>query len=305
MIHQFGPFQYDPEQRVLFRDGDPQPLAPKAIDTLHVLVERRGRVVEKAELMKLVWPDTVVEDVGLARNISILRKALGDEGPESTYIETVPRRGYRFAAASPIEAAPAEPAALADVEFAEASATPAETAVRRTRRQWLLPVSVLTVAALAALIYWQFYVPSRFVSQEDNIASLAVVPFETLNGSGSPQGFAEGLTESLVSGISKLDGIHVISPSTVGRYKWVGISMGLMGRLLGLDVLVEGSVREAGERLRINARLVDVHTGKVIWSETYDRPRADPGEAESQIAAEIAAQVGAHLAIHSSFPASR
>ena len=95
-VFAFGPFHYDAEQRLLFRQGEVVPLVPKAIDTLHVLLERRGRVVEKAELMKLVWPDTTVEDVGLARNISLLRKALDDESGQ--YIETIPRRGYRFAA---------------------------------------------------------------------------------------------------------------------------------------------------------------------------------------------------------------
>ncbi|MGB7721535.1 MAG: transcriptional regulator, partial [Bryobacteraceae bacterium] len=88
----FGPFHYDAEQRLLFRQDEVVPLVPKAIDTLHVLLDRRGRVVEKAELMKLVWPDTTVEDVGLARNISLLRKALDDESGQ--YIETIPRRGY-------------------------------------------------------------------------------------------------------------------------------------------------------------------------------------------------------------------
>ena len=78
-VYAFGPFHYDPEQRLLFRQDEVVPLVPKAIDTLHVLLERRGRVVEKADLMKLVWPDTTVEDVGLARNISLLRKALDDE----------------------------------------------------------------------------------------------------------------------------------------------------------------------------------------------------------------------------------
>jgi DNA-binding winged helix-turn-helix (wHTH) protein len=78
-VFAFGPFHYDAEQRLLFRQDEVVPLVPKAIDTLHVLLERRGRVVEKAELMKLVWPDTTVEDVGLARNISLLRKALDDE----------------------------------------------------------------------------------------------------------------------------------------------------------------------------------------------------------------------------------
>jgi DNA-binding winged helix-turn-helix (wHTH) protein len=98
-VYAFGPFHYDAEQRLLFRQGEVVPLVPKAIDTLHVLLERRGRVVEKADLMKLVWPDTTVEDVGLARNISLLRKALDDESGQ--YIETIPRRGYRFAAEAP------------------------------------------------------------------------------------------------------------------------------------------------------------------------------------------------------------
>jgi DNA-binding winged helix-turn-helix (wHTH) protein len=100
-VYVFGPFHYDAEQRLLFRQGEVVPLVPKAIDTLHVLLERRGRVVEKAELMKLVWPDTTVEEVRLARNISLLRKALDDESGQ--YIETIPRRGYRFVAEAPTE----------------------------------------------------------------------------------------------------------------------------------------------------------------------------------------------------------
>ena len=284
MIHRFGPFEYDSEQRLLLRDGEMVPLVPKAVDTLHVLIERRGRVVEKAELMKLVWPDPVVEDVGLARNVSILRKALGDEGAESRYIETIPRRGYRFAAA---EAPPPAP-------------PPAPT--RRPGR--IAAVCLAAAMVLAVLIYWQFYVPSRFLKRGSGVAALAVVPFEPLAGDRSRSGFALGITDSLVSAISKQDGVQVVSPTTVRRHQWAGISMGLMGRLLGLDVLVEGSVRQSGDRLRITARMVDVHTGKVIWSETYDRAAADP-EAESQVAAEVAAQVGAHLAIHGEFPRAR
>lgn len=283
MIHRFGPFEYDTEQRLLFRAGETVQLVPKAIDTLHVLIERRGRVVEKAELMNLVWPDTVVEDVGLARNVSLLRKALGDEGAESPYIETIPRRGYRFAAA---EAPPPAPAP--------------------TRRpHWLPAAGLAAILALAGLIYWQFYVPSRFLSRGPGIAALAVVPFEPLTADMNRSGFAQSITDSLVSDISKLEGVQVTSPSTVRRHQLVGISTGAMGRLLGLDVLVEGSVRQAIDRLRITARLVDVHTGKVIWSETYDRPAAEPGNVESQVAAEITAQVAAHLAIHGKFPRTR
>src|SRR5262245_11830862 len=97
-IYEFGPYQLDGAERLLLRDGEVVPLQPKVFDLLVVMVERHGRLVEKDELMKAIWPDTVVEEVNLANNISILRKALGDGGNGHRYIETAPKRGYRFVA---------------------------------------------------------------------------------------------------------------------------------------------------------------------------------------------------------------
>jgi DNA-binding winged helix-turn-helix (wHTH) protein/TolB-like protein len=277
----FGPFHYDAEQRLLFRQGDVVPLVPKAIDTLHVLLERRGRVVEKADLMKLVWPDTTVEDVGLARNISLLRKALDDESGQ--YIETIPRRGYRFAAEAP----------------AGGNLRPRR---RWPRKRWL--VSAAAIVVLGGIVYWQFYTPSRYLPQGPGIASLAVVPFESLTYELDRSAFSRGLSDLLVAELSKLDRVQVVSPSTVRRYTWLGISTGVMGRVLGLEVLVEGTVQKVGERIAITARLVDVHTGKLIWAESYDYPAADLGQIETEAARKVAAQVGAHLAIHGQFPRS-
>src|SRR5271157_5998536 len=163
-VFAFGPFHYDPEQRLLFRQGEVVPLVPKAIDTLHVLLERRGRVVEKAELMKLVWPDTTVEEVGLARNISLLRKALDDESGQ--YIETIPRRGYRFAAEASGEGPGGVPTAGAGRGQGPG------------KRRWLA-VAAAGVVVLGGIAYWQFYTPSRYLPQGPGIASLAVVPFES------------------------------------------------------------------------------------------------------------------------------
>jgi DNA-binding winged helix-turn-helix (wHTH) protein/TolB-like protein len=276
-VFAFGPFHYDAEQRLLFRQGEVVPLVPKAIDTLHVLLERRGRVVEKAELMKLVWPDTTVEDVGLARNISLLRKALDDESGQ--YIETIPRRGYRF--------------------VAQGSGAGGQGP---GKRRWLILAACLVT--LGGIIYWQFYVPSRYLPRGPGIASLAVVPFESLTYELDRSAFSRGLSDLLVADLSKLERVQVISPSTVRRYTWLGISTGFMGRLLGLEVLVEGTVQKVGERLTITARLVDVHTGRLIWAENYDYPAADLGQIQTEAAREVAAQVGAHLAIHGQFPRS-
>src|SRR5215475_8259667 len=95
-IYEFGSFRLDVVERMLLHDGEAIPLQPKAFDLLHALVEHHGHLLEKDELLKVVWPDTIVEEVNLANNISVLRKALGEEGNGQQFIETVPRRGYRF-----------------------------------------------------------------------------------------------------------------------------------------------------------------------------------------------------------------
>ena len=285
-VNVFGPFHYDAEQRLLFRDGEVVPLVPKVVDTLHVLLERRGHVVEKAELMKLVWPDTVVEDVGLARNISLLRKALDDESGK--YIETIPRRGYRFAAEATVGRVP-------DLPSPEGRSGTCPTRAVRGHGAWLwLAVSLFVLGI--GLIYWQFYTPSRFVPRGPSFASLAVVPFDCLSPELDHSAFSWGLDELLVADLSKLERVHVIAPSTVRRWQWVGISTGLMGRLLGLEVLVEGTVQKVGGLVRTTAQLVDVHTGKVIWAQTYEEPAADLGQAQTEVARSVAQEVGARLA---------
>jgi len=106
---------------------------------------------------------------------------------------------------------------------------------------------------------------------------------------------ATGFDEALVTGLSKIGGLQVVSPSTVRRHQQAGVSMGLMGRLLGLDALVEGTIQRLGERLRITVRLVDVHTGRVIWAESYDRAAADPAEAQATVALATTAEIGSRL----------
>jgi DNA-binding winged helix-turn-helix (wHTH) protein/TolB-like protein len=277
VIFEFGPFRYDAGQRLLFRGAELVPLGPKVADTLHVLLERRGQVVDKAELMKLVWPDAAVEEVGLARNISLLRKVLDDDSGQNLYIETIPRRGYRFTAqvATPPVAAAPEPR-------------------RRQRHLWRWSILLGCAIAAALFTYYQFFVPSPYLAKSHG-ASLAVVPFPCLCPGMDGDKFSTGLNDLVVTGLSKLNGVQVIAPSTVRRHQHAGISMGLMARLLRLDVLVEGSIQRLDNRLRIAARVVDVPTSRVIWAESYDEPADDLAAAQAAVARAVTAEAGKRL----------
>ena len=283
-VYHFGPFRYDSAQRLLFRDGELIPLVPKGIDTLQALLERRGQVVGKAVLMKAVWPDCVVEDVGLARNISLLRKALGDDA--EAYIETIPKRGYRFAAE----------VHDTNTRYGEAAEVDVPVSPRHAdwpRRTWLVLMAILL--GLGGVVYWQFYWPSRYLPKGGGSASLAVVPFECLSPDLERDAFSQGFTETLVTEISKLKSVQVISPGTIQRYRSLRIPTAVMARLLGLQVIVEGTAQRFGQQLRISVRLTDVHSGKLIWAERYDVAATDIGQAQATVAQAVAMQIGGRL----------
>jgi DNA-binding winged helix-turn-helix (wHTH) protein/TolB-like protein len=284
-VYSFGPFRYDFEQRLLFRENETVPLAPKVAETLRVLVERHGTVVEKAELMREVWPDTTVEEIGLARNISQLRKALGDENDAGKYIETLPKRGYRFvgqvAQEWPKSGRPSHLQAIL-------------RAIRRSRR---LLLAAGTLCVILGFIYWQFYRPSRYLSSGEPIASIAVIPFECRSPELDCSAFPRGLTELLAARLSKIEGVHVLSPSTVYSYQRARLSTAFMARVLGMDVVLDGSIQRVGDRVRITSRLVDVHSAKLIWSDSYEYPVQQLADAQNFAARDISAHVGAHLTI--------
>ena len=270
------------------------PLAPKVGETLRVLLERHGTVVEKAKLMREVWPDTTVEEIGLARNISQLRKALGDESESGRYIETLPKRGYRFVGEVVTEGAEDGERGGCEGGRAVGAAGPRDFA------------GGVAVVRDSCVVYWQFYRPSRYLSSGDGIANIAVIPFECLSPELDCGTFPHGLNDLLVADLSHDDGVHVLSPSTVHTYQRARLSMPFMARLLGMDVMVDGTVQRAGERVRVTARLVDVHSAKLVWSDSYEYPAQQLADAQELAARDIAAQVGAHLAIQKQFlPASR
>jgi DNA-binding winged helix-turn-helix (wHTH) protein len=210
-LYQFGPFSVDAAERVLLRDGRPVALPPKAFELLLVLVENSGHLLEKDELMQRLWPDTFVEEANLSNNISLLRKALALD-KEHQYIETVPRRGYRFVAE--VEELSADPEELIVEERARTTFTLAEETTdsvqrarpllpgsrARRRAGWgMAAVALLAGVAAAAYYYW-----NRPAAAPAPIRSIAVLPFKPLVADSRDEAFEMGMAETLITRLSSI-----------------------------------------------------------------------------------------------------
>jgi len=275
-LYAFGPFRLDPAERILQRDGQAIPLTPKAFETLVVLVERGSHVVEKEELLRRVWPDTFVEEATLTQNISTLRKALGDATESSRYIETVPKVGYRFV--QPVQR----------LEMAQGSA---HGVVVRTQRLgiWWAAAAIVLVAAVTSYFLWKRSDRPRTTGR----LMLVVMPFENLSGDSAQDYLADGLTEEMITHLGSLrpDRLGVIARTTTMTYRGSKKNVAEIGRELGVDYLLEGSVRREGSRVRITAQLIEVHDQTHVWAENYDRDARDLLALENEVAAAVARKV--------------
>ena len=279
-IFEFGLFRLNPAERLLLRAQVPVRLPPKAFDALVFLVENRGHLLEKEELLQKVWPGTFVEESNLAQHISILRKALQDGEGGFRYIETVPRRGYRF--------------------IAEVREQPSPGVAEATRPRRRLQPRALAIAAtmvLLAVLILTLPVWRRFRgSGPEPIQSLAVLPLRNLSGDPAEDYFAEGMTEALITDLAKIPGLKVISRTSIMQYKDSHKRLPQIARELGVDVVVEGSVLRSGNRVRITAQLVRGATDRHIWAASYERDLRDLVTLEDSVARSIAEQIRKQIA---------
>jgi len=206
-FYEFGPYRLDRHARVLLRDGAIVPLTPKVLDTLLALVESRNGVVSKDELLRLVWPDSFVEESNLAQNISVLRKALGQSPDQVTYIETIPKRGYRFV--PEVRSAPAVEQPKADSSYPAVvppmTAPPSLVPARRVRIMTLTAVAA-GLCVIAAFWYLPYRQPGGARGH-----SISVLPLKNLSGDPQQEYFADGITELLTEELSKALPIRVTS----------------------------------------------------------------------------------------------
>jgi TolB-like protein/DNA-binding winged helix-turn-helix (wHTH) protein/Tfp pilus assembly protein PilF len=313
VIFEFGPFRLNPAERLLLRHQVPVRLPPKAFDALVVLVENRGHLLEKDELLRKVWPGTFVEESNLAQHISVLRKTLQDGEDGSRYIETVPTRGYRFIAevrdvggVAPhgdvvAGSTPSHRSSPAVAESAVPESGVAETgATERVLPRKRFPILTYTIGTLALLLtvliltlpVWK---RPRNAAPEP-IQSLAVLPLQNLSGDSAQDYFADGMTEALITDLAKIPGLKVISRTSIMQYKDSHKKLPQIAQELGVDAIIEGAVLRSGDRVRITAQLVRGATDQHIWAESYERDLRDLVALEDEVSRSIAVQIQKEIA---------
>jgi DNA-binding winged helix-turn-helix (wHTH) protein/TolB-like protein/Tfp pilus assembly protein PilF len=270
----FGPFLLEARERRLLRDGQPVPVTVKVFDLLEVLVRRPGRLLLKEDLLSLVWPDAAVEENNLTVTMSALRKALGEAPADRHYVETVPRRGYRFVA--DVREVP-EPEAGGRTPVPVATASPAgEAAVDRPRGRPRTPLVAITIAAvvaasIAASTLWR-RPPSPAVLGA--VPSVAVLPFHSLTGP-EDEYLGLGMADTLITRLGSTRTVIVRSTGTVRRYVRSDVDPVAAGRELGVDAVLEGSIQSAAGRLRASMRMLRVSDGATLWAESFDERAGD------------------------------
>jgi DNA-binding winged helix-turn-helix (wHTH) protein/TolB-like protein/Tfp pilus assembly protein PilF len=275
-VYSFGKYRLDTRERILLAGGQTVPLSPKAIETLIALVRGHGRVVTKEELLQTVWPDTFIEEGVLAQNILTLRRAL--QNPD--WIETVPRRGYRFSA--PVISPDAPPDAAQSETATDIPQTSTRTA---SHRNWV--VAAVVLALIVAGVIALRAARSRSAPHDVPIRSLAVLPFQSIPNQPSYLGL--GLADVLINRLGSLHRITVRPTSAVRKFAdGASVDSQAAGRELGVDAVLEGNIQRDGDRVRITVQLRRVADGTSLWTAKFDQRDSGLFALEDSIAGEVA-----------------
>ncbi len=305
-LYEFGPFRLEAARRRLSRDGEPLPISSKAFETLLVLVRNHQRVMVKDELMQAVWPDSFVEEVNLAQNISALRKTFGEAPGENRYIATIPGRGYRFV--GDVRVVSEEDTEIVvqrqtttkvvveeEEDDLSAEATPALPLASwklfgLRRRVWL----VLLLAVAMALAGWYAWRRSSAATATAP-HSIAVLPFQPLT-SPADEYLGIGMTDAVITRLSNVKQLIVRPTSSVLRYSGSKTDPLQVGRELGVESVLDGKVQKEGDRIRVTVQMIDVKDGRPLWAETFDENFTNVFSFEDSISQKVVAALPVELA---------
>ena len=280
----------------LWRDGTEVRLEPKVMSVLVYLAGHPGQVVSRDELETKVWTGMVVGYDAVTNTIIKLRRALGDDPRAPRIIETISKQGYRLIAdVGPTVGEGPTPDAVAPEKPA-----PAATAAGPRRRPLALAAGLLALLLAAAFVAFYIFQLSHegtdAVSSPVQPPSIAVLPFDNPTADASQEYFSNGITEDLITDLSKVSGLLVVARESAFAYKDSAESSGRIGRELGARFLLRGSLRREGQQLRLNVRLIDTRDGRALWAERYDRQLDDIFRIQDELAAEIVSALEVKLA---------
>lgn len=280
----FGSFRLDAEDRTVRKNGENIPLSPKEFETLLILVEKGGHLVKKEDLIARVWPETFVADGSLTRNISVLRRVLGDK-----LIETLPKTGYRLTELVTVEISPVAEETVTEVRPAPSS--PVTAGVWTKRISFLIAVVIL--CAIAILLSRILRHSKASASSRANLVRIAVLPLVNMTGNENQEYLCDGLTEAMISELGHLDPqeLSVIARTSVMQYRSTTKTIPQIGHELSVDYILEGSVRGSGDRLRITTQLVRASDSSHLWTGIYDKDTKDILGLEQQVAIGIAEEI--------------
>ena len=326
-IYEFGDFQLDTAKGLLRRlDGTTVSLTPRVFKMLVYMVEHHDAVLDKERIMEAVWSDSIVEENNLAQAISKLRQVFGETPGSHSYIVTVPGRGYRFAAqvhkrnGNMVSAAPTG-STITPTSIQKPSEATAErheplpkARLETSQSYWRIfgaAVAAIVMVGLAALFFVRYRglpasvrAPSSSPPADAVLSvpaqipekSIAVLPFDNLSDEKQNAYFAVGVQDEIMSNLARIADLKVISRTSANLYKSGNERNSReIGQQLGVVHLLEGNVQRIGNRLRVNAQLIDARTDTHLWAQTYDRDVADLFAIQSEIAQAIAGQLYAKI----------
>ncbi len=291
-VLRFDHFELDVRAGELRKRGIKLRLQGQPLLVLAALLSRPGDVVTREELRAQIWAaDTFIDfDHSLHNAIARLREVLGDSAEMPRYIETLPRRGYRFIGQlDGAEAQPLAPVAVQHVPPIELPVSP----VRARSRKFLATAILIPLLIGFALLLVRL--SSRSSNAASRLNSIAVLPLANLSGDPSEEFFADGMTDQLITDLAKIGSLRVISRTSVVQYKGTKKDLPEIARELNVDAIVEGSVVRSGQRVRVTAQLLRARTDRHLWAESYDRDLGDVLKLQGEVANTIAQQVRAQL----------
>jgi TolB-like protein/DNA-binding winged helix-turn-helix (wHTH) protein/Tfp pilus assembly protein PilF len=291
-----GEWQVSPNEDTLSQDGNTVRLEPRAMEVLVYLASRPGEVVSRSDLENKVWTGMIVTDDAVTSAIIKLRKAFGDNAKDPRFIATIPKRGYQLIA--PVRKPAADPGEVALVDRA---GTPIASLRADRQKVALMVISLAVVAALAwALLNSMIPAPAQSTAPGQyettgQTPSILVLPFENLSEDPAQEQFADGITEDIITDLSGLSNMRVMGNNTSFSYKGRAVRPQEVGAELGVDFVLQGSIRRHGKTIRINSQLVDARTGFQQWAERYDRGLSEVFAVQDEVTNSIVAALSIGL----------